>query len=98
MGLNRYKGTWYKYFPKSFNFGISGDRAENVFWRALHLPEISYLKNVIILCRTNICIDSPIGHRTMLNRYWCWCLFFKISHPKLKYLFPVSFPWMSTTQ
>ena len=55
-GLNRYKGTWYKYFPNSFNFGISGDCAENV----LHLPEMSYLKNIIILCGTNnICTDSP---------------------------------------
>ena len=59
-GLNRYKGTWYKYFPNSFNFGISRDRAENVLWRALHLPEMSYLKNVIVLCETNnICTDSP---------------------------------------
>ena len=59
-GLNRYKGTRYKYFPNSFNFGISGDRAENVVWRAFNLPEVSYLKNVIIFCGTNnICIDSP---------------------------------------
>ena len=29
-GLNRYKGTWYKYFPNSFNIGISENRAENV--------------------------------------------------------------------
>ena len=58
-GLNRYKGTWYKYFPNSFNFGIIGDREENVLSRALHLPEMSDLKNDIILCGTNsICIDS----------------------------------------
>ena len=25
--LKRYKGTWYKYIPNSFNFGINGDRA-----------------------------------------------------------------------
>ena len=51
---------WYKYFPNSFNFVISGDRAENVLWRALNLPEMYYLKNVIFLCGTNnICIDSP---------------------------------------
>ena len=61
-GLNRYKESWYKYFPNSFNFCISEDRTENVLWRALNLPEISYLKNVIILCGTNnICIDSPYG-------------------------------------
>ena len=58
-GLNRYKGTWYKYFPNSFNCGISGVRAKNVLWRVFNLPELSYLKNVIILCGTNnICIDS----------------------------------------
>ena len=58
-GLNRYKETWYKYFPNSFNFGISRYHAENVLWRALHLPEMSYLKNVITLCGTNnICTDS----------------------------------------
>ena len=59
-GLNRYKETWYKYLPNSFNFGISGYHTENVLWRAPHLPEMYYLKSVIILCRTNnICTDSP---------------------------------------
>ena len=58
--MNRYKGIWYKYFPNRFNFGISGDRVENVLWRALNLPDKSYLMNVIILRGTNsICIDSP---------------------------------------
>ena len=37
----RYKGTSYKFFRNSFNFGITGHRAENVLWRALHLPEMS---------------------------------------------------------
>ena len=58
-GLNRYGGTWYKYFPNRFTFGISGDIAENVLWRALNLPDMSYLTNVVTLCETNnICIDS----------------------------------------
>ena len=57
-GLNRYKGTWYKDFPNSLNFSISGDRTKHILWRALHLPEMSYLKNFIILYGTNnICID-----------------------------------------
>ena len=59
-GLNRFKRTWYKYFPNSFNFGISRNHAENVLWRALNLPEMSYLMNVIILYgKNNIFIDSP---------------------------------------
>ena len=57
-GLNRCIWTWYN--PSSFNFDISGDRAENFLWRALSLPEMFYLKNVIILCGTiNSSIDSP---------------------------------------
>ena len=57
--LNRYKGTSYKYFPNSFNFSIREDRTKNFLWRALNLPDISYLTNVIILCGTNnSCIDS----------------------------------------
>ena len=59
-GLNTYKGTWYKYFPNSFNFGITEDCAENIPWRSLNFPDIPYLTNVIILCWTNnICIYSP---------------------------------------
>ena len=39
---------------------MSGDRTENVLWRALYVPKISYLKIVITLCETNnICVDSP---------------------------------------
>ena len=58
-GLTRYKklGTS---FPSSFNFGINEDHAENSFWRALKLPVLPYLKN--ILCGTNkIGSDSPYG-------------------------------------
>ena len=70
--MNRYKGIWYKYFPNRFNFGISGDRVENVLWRALNLPDKSYLTNIIILRGTNnICIDSPYDIPQMFNRYWC---------------------------
>ena len=58
-GLPRNKGTWYKYFPNSFNFRISGDCAENAVWGALILLDLSYLRNVFILCGTNdICSDS----------------------------------------
>ena len=81
-GLNRYKGTWCKYFPNSFNFGISGYNAENVLWRALNLQEMSYLKNVIILCGTNIiCIDSPYDSVQCLINIDVW---FRNRLPKVK--------------
>ena len=42
------------------NLGISGDRAENVLWRAREIPFLLSLKNVVILCGTNnINKDSP---------------------------------------
>ena len=59
-GLTRYKGTRNKYFPSSFNFGVSGDRAENVHWRDVNLPDMPYLKSAIFLSGTNnVCNDSP---------------------------------------
>ena len=49
------------FFGNSFiNLGISGDRVENVLWRAREIPFIPSLKNVVILCGTNnINKDSP---------------------------------------
>lgn len=59
-GLTWYKGTWYKYFPYSFNISISTDYTEIVFWRALDLQHMPYLTNIIIFCGTNnICNDFP---------------------------------------
>ena len=93
--LNRYKGTWYKYFSNSFNFGISGDHAENVLWRALHLPEMSYLKNVIVLCGTNnICTDFPYDMaQCLIDIGVC----FQNRSSKIK-IFLGSFPGMNATQ
>ena len=35
-------------------------KPENVLWRALNVPDVSYLKSIIILCGgSNICNDSP---------------------------------------
>ena len=54
-GLNRYQSVCTKYLEplKTLNFGIGGDRVQNVLWRAQNLPVISSLKNVAILCGTN---------------------------------------------
>ena len=89
-GLNRYKGNWYKYFPKSFNFGISGEHAENVLSRTLHLPEISYLKNDIILCGTNnVYIDSAYNiAQCLIDISIC----FRNHTPKVEIFFSGIFP------
>ena len=48
------------FFGDTLNFGIVGDRVQNVFWRAINLPRMPYLEYVIILCGTNnIHKDSP---------------------------------------
>ena len=42
------------------NLGIGGDCVENVLWRARDIPFLPLLKNVVILCGTNIINkDSP---------------------------------------
>ena len=60
-GLTRYTNIWNNLFSNRFiNFDISGDRVENVLWRARDIPSLLSLKNVAILCGTNsINKDSP---------------------------------------
>ena len=60
-GLTRYTNVWNNLFGNRFiNLGISGDRVENVLWRARDIPFLPSLKNVVILCGTNnINKDSP---------------------------------------
>ena len=60
-GLNRYPSVWNKYFGNnSVNFGIRGDRVQNVLWRSINLPILSSLSKTVILCGTNnIFNDSP---------------------------------------
>ena len=43
----------------SLNFSISKDHTENNIWRALNFPDMSYLKHVTVVSRTNsVCNDS----------------------------------------
>ena len=60
-GLNRYPSVWSKYFGNnSVNFGIRGDRVQNVLWRSINLPILSSLSKIVVLCGTNnIFNDSP---------------------------------------
>ena len=54
-GLSRYLKVWQRYFTplKALNFGIGGDRVENVLWRTKNLLIPPSLKNVVVLCGTN---------------------------------------------
>ena len=60
-GLSCYPNVGKKYFLRnSVNFGIGGDRVENVLWRSQNLPILPSLNKIIILCGTNnINNDSP---------------------------------------
>ena len=52
-GLTRYINIWNNLFGNRFIIlGISGDRVENVLWRARDIPFHPSLKNVVILCGT----------------------------------------------
>ena len=62
--LSRYPKIWRKYFRNhtALNFGIAGDKAQNVLWRVnnLHFSSNLYLIYVFILCGTkNIDQNSP---------------------------------------
>ena len=54
-GLSRYQKVWSKYFEplQALNFGIGGDRTQNVLWRLKNgeIPKI--LQTAIIHCGTN---------------------------------------------
>ena len=59
-GLTRYSNIWNNLFGNSFiNLSISGDRVENVLWRAREISFIPSLKNVVILCGTNNISKDP---------------------------------------
>ena len=55
--LSRYPEIWRKYFSNhgALNFGIAGDKAQNVLWRVnnLHFSSNLHLKYIFILCSTN---------------------------------------------
>ena len=60
-GLTRYTNVWNNLFGNRFiNLGISGDRVENVLWRARDIPFLLSLKNVVILCGTNNITKIPL--------------------------------------
>ena len=47
VGLTRYTNIWKNLFDNRFiSLGISGDRVENVFWRARDISFVPSLKNV----------------------------------------------------
>ena len=61
-GLARYQIVRKKYFAslKAVNLGIGGDRVEKVLWRAISLPLLSSVRNIVVQCGTNnVSTDSP---------------------------------------
>ena len=61
-GLHRYCKMWNNFFKTTdaLNWGMGGDKVQNVLWRVQNLPISSSLKNVAILCGTNnLQHDSP---------------------------------------
>ena len=60
-GLTRYTNVWNNLFGNRFiSLGISGDRVENILWRARDIPFLLSLKNVVILCDTNNITKIPL--------------------------------------
>ena len=55
--ISRCEDVWFEYFPKHnwFNFGIPGDKIQNLLWRikSLKFPSNSTLSCIFILCGTN---------------------------------------------
>ena len=54
-GLSRYRKVWSKYFEplQALNFGIGGDRTQNVLWRLKNGEIPKNLQTAIIHCWTN---------------------------------------------
>ena len=52
-GLRRYRHIWKNYFKDAINLSISGDRVENVLWRARDISLQQTTLFVIIHCDTN---------------------------------------------
>ena len=53
-GLSRYQNIWNGNFSlNSLNCGIGRDKVQNILWRALNLPAVKSVRNVVILCGTN---------------------------------------------
>ena len=45
---------WYKFFDENtINYGIGGDKVQNVLWRAENIPLPQSLEYVVISCGTN---------------------------------------------
>ena len=52
-GLGRYRHIWKNYFKDTLNLGISGNRVENVLWRARDISLQNTTLFVIIHCGKN---------------------------------------------
>ena len=66
--LPRYSNVWKRYFQllNAVNYGIYGDRGQNISWRCQNITSSSNPQNAIIMCGTK-------KHQTQLcRRHYGW--------------------------
>ena len=76
--ITRYEDVWSDYFSKHnmLNFGIPGDKIQNLLWRIknLEFPLNSTLSCIFILCGTNnVDRNSPWGNCKWTYFIWNLC-------------------------
>ena len=83
VGLTRYTNIWNNLFGNRFiNVGISGDRVENVLWRARDIPSLPSLKMSLFLIKILLMISLKVwlpsvqfkNQSTNLNIFICGLL------------------------
>ena len=83
-GLTRYSNIWHKYFPKqsALNFGIPGDRIENILWRVQNIELPTNIKYAIFQGGTNnLDYDAP---EDIANAISIMAYFLIQNHPNIK--------------
>ena len=88
LNLSRYPEIWRKYFSNHgpLNFGIAGDKAQNVLWRVnnLYFSSNLHLKYIFILCGTNnIDHNSPQSIASTIISTSLWSFNRRVTNFKL---------------
>ena len=77
QGLSRYKNVWNSFFGKdTLNYGILGDKVENLLWRAEKLEFPPAIRQIVIHCGTNNIEENTLND--IANGLLCFALIIKI--------------------